>query len=346
VAFNSGATNLHPSGVRGIYVKDLGTGEVLLASTTASGVPANAAAGSLSLSADGTRVAFTTGASNLDPRDPVADEDVYVKDLVSGRLWLASLSTSGELLSGVFGATVAALSADGRRVAFHSDAAGLHRTTPTRIGDVFVRDLETGQLLLASTNDAGVKGDGQSGEPSLSADGTKVAFRSFAANLDPDMTIRGFSSVYLKDLATGDLSLVSRTSSGTPIPGGGFGISLSADATRVAFASMTRLAHPEDTDSVSHIYVKDIATGALFLASTTKSGVKGNGASCPARLAPGGGTVAFARTRPTSIPQTAIRAPTSTPRSSVRRRHPHPLTTPTCRSPRPARRTRCSPASG
>lgn len=293
VAFNSAATNLHPSGVRGVYVKNLQTGEVLLASTTESGVPANAGAGSLSLSADGTRVAFTTGATNLDPRDPVTDEDVYVKDLVTGRLWLASLSASGEKKVSFFGATVASLSADGKRVAFHSDAAGLHPGDPDEIGDVFVRDLETGELLLASTSDTGVKGDDLSGEPSLSVDGTKVAFRSFAANLDPDMTVRGFSSVYLKDLTTGDLSLVSRTSSGAPIPGGGFGISLSADATRIAFASMTYLAHPEDTDSVSDIYVKDLTTGALFLASATKAGVKGNAASYPAALAPGGGTVAF-----------------------------------------------------
>jgi uncharacterized repeat protein (TIGR01451 family) len=293
VAFNSGATNLHPAGVAGVYVKDLPTGAVLLASATAAGVPANAGAGSLAVSADGTRVAFTTGATNLDPRDSVADDDVYVKDLVTGELFLASLSASGEKKVGLFGATIAALSADGKRVAFHSDAAGLHPDDPDETGDVFVRDLTTGQLILASTSDAGVKGDGQSGQPSLSADGTKVAFTSFSANLDPDMTIRGFGSVYLKDLSTGDLSLVSRTSSGAAIPGGGFGISLSADATRIAFASMTRLADPADTDSVSDIYVKDLATGELFLASTTKSGVKGNGASYPAALAPGGSTVAF-----------------------------------------------------
>jgi Tol biopolymer transport system component len=296
------------------------------------------------LSADGTRVAFSTGATNLDPRDPVADVDVYVKDLVTGRLWLASLSASGEKKSGLFGATMASLSADGKRVAFHSDAAGLHPDDPDDVGDVFVRDLNTGQLILASTNDAGVKGDGQSGEPSLSADGTKVAFSSFAANLDPDMTIRGFGSVYLKDLTTGDLSLVSRTSSGAPVPGGGFGISLSADATRIAFASMTSLAHPADTDSVSDIYVKDLATGELFLASTTRSGVKGNAASYPAALARAGAPWRFARTPPTSIRQTAIRAPTSTPRSSAARRRPPPRRT--YRSRRPTRLTPCSPASG
>jgi uncharacterized repeat protein (TIGR01451 family) len=120
-----------------------------------------------------------------------------------------------------------------------------------------------------------------------------VAFASFSANLDPDMTIRGSGSVYLKDLMTGDISLVSRTSSGAPVPGGGFGISMSDDAGRIAFASRTRLADPADTDSVSDIYVKDLATGELFLASTTASGVKGNAASYPAALAPGGSAVAF-----------------------------------------------------
>jgi uncharacterized repeat protein (TIGR01451 family) len=293
VAFSSASTNLHPAGVPGVYVKELRTGAVLLASSTAAGVPADAGGGSLALSADGSRVAFSTTATNLDPRDPVGDDDVYVKDLVSGRLWLASLSAAGEKKAGLFGATVAALSADGKRVAFHSDAAGLHPDDPDETGDVFVRDLESGQLILASNNDAGVKGDGQSGQPSLSADGTKVAFTSFATNLDPDMTVRGSGSVYVKDLVTGDLSLVSRTSAGAPIPGGAFGISLSEDATRIAFASLSSFAHPGDTDSVSDVYVKDLATGALFLASTTAAGVKGNGSSYPAALAPGGSTVAF-----------------------------------------------------
>jgi len=293
VVFNSAATNLHPAGVRGVYVKDLRTGAVLLASTTESGLSANSGSGALALSADGVRVAFSTDATNLDPRDPADDNDVYVKDLVTGRLWLASLSASGEKKVGLFGAAYTALSADGTRVAFSSDAPGLHPDDPGDGSDVFVRDLASGQLTLASTNNAGVKGNAGSGGPSLSADGTRVAFTSFATNLDPDMTISGSGSVYLKDLASGDVSLVSRTSSGAPIPGGGFGISLSADATRIAFASLSSMAHPADTDTVSDIYVKDLLSGALFLASTSTSGVKGNGASYPAALAPGGATVAF-----------------------------------------------------
>lgn len=293
VAFSTGATNLHPSGSPGAYVKDLASGAVLPVSTTAAGVQSNAGAGSLSLSADGARVAFTTTATNLDPRDTVDDYDVYVKDLVTGQLTLVSLSATGEKKLGLFGAPVATISADGRRVAFHSDAAGLTPNDPDETGDVFVRDLGTGQLTLVSTNDAGVKGNAQSNTPSLNADGTKVAFGSFATNLDPDMTISGSGSVYLKDLASGDISLVSRTSTGAPIPGGGFGLSLSDDAARVAFASLSAYAHPADTDTVSDIYVKDIASGALFLASTTKAGVKGNGPSYPASLAPDGRTVGF-----------------------------------------------------
>jgi uncharacterized repeat protein (TIGR01451 family) len=293
VALSTGATNLHPSGSPGAYVKDLVSDQVIPVSTTATGVQANAGAGSLSLSADGTRVAFTTTATNLDPRDPVDDFDAYVKDLVTGQLMLVSLSASGEKKLGLFGAPVATISADGSHVAFHSDAAGLTPNDPDDTGDVFVRELSTGKLTLASTNDAGVKGNAQSNTPALSTDGSKVAFGSFATNLDPDMTISGSGSVYLKDLASGDISLVSRTSAGAPIPGGGFGLSLSADATRVAFASLSAFADPADTDTVSDIYVKDIASGALFLASTTKTGVKGNGPSFPAALAPDGRTVGF-----------------------------------------------------
>lgn len=293
VAFSSGATNLHAAGVPGIYVKDLLTGALLFASTTQDGVPANAGGESLSLSADGTRLAFSTVATNLDPRDPIADSDVYVKDLATGRLWLASVSAAGEKKVGLFGATVASLAADGGSVAFHSDAGGLHPADADQKGDVFVRDLETGELTLASTRDDGVKGDGQSSQPSLSADGTKVAFTSFSTNLDPAVTSSGFSSVYVKDLAGGDLTLASRTAAGGPILGGGFGISLSADASRVAFASLSRLADPGDADTIADVYVKDLATGALFLASTTKTGVKGNGASYPSSLAPGGDVVAF-----------------------------------------------------
>ena len=178
VAFVSDATTLHPAGAPGVYVKNLATGAVELASATLAGTQANGGASAVVLSADGRRAAFVTTATNLDPRDPVDDFDVYVKDLDSGRLTLASVSTTGEKRSGLFGSGAPSLSADGNRVAFSSDAAGLHPADGEETGDVFVRDLQTGQLFLASTGDTGVKGNGQSSAPALSGAGMKVSFVS------------------------------------------------------------------------------------------------------------------------------------------------------------------------
>ena len=53
-------------------------------------------------------------------------------------------------------------------------------------------------LALATTSDAGVKANGASVEASLSADGTKVAFRSVATNLDPGDT-DSRRDIYVKD---------------------------------------------------------------------------------------------------------------------------------------------------
>jgi Tol biopolymer transport system component len=300
VGFVSEATNLHPAGVPGVYVKDLATGAVQLASTTQTGTPANAGASAVVLSDDGRRVAFATTATNLDPRDPVDDFDVYVKDLDSGQLTLASLSATGEKRFGLFGSGAPDMSADGNRVAFSSDAVGLHPADGDQTGDVFVRDLRTGQLLLASTSDAGAKGNGQSSAPSLSADGTKVSFVSYATNLDPAMTVNGLNAIYLKDLASGELSLASRNAAGSLILGGVSAPFMSADATRIAFDSPSWNAHPADADRVADVFVKDLATGHVFLASASTAGVKGNGDSYPAVLSADGSMAAF-RTNATNL---------------------------------------------
>jgi hypothetical protein len=121
----------------------------------------------------------------------------------------------------------------------------------------------------------------------------KVAFNSSATNLDPALTVNGFNALFLKDLVMGDLSLVSRNAPGELILFGVSGPSMSADATRIAFTSPSTNAHPADADSLSDVFVKDLATGHVFLASTSTAGVKGSGDSYPALLAAGGDTVAF-----------------------------------------------------
>jgi len=66
--------------------------------------------------------------------------------------------------------------------------------------DIFIKDLATGAVTRASTGPDG-QGNGNSSRPSLSADGTKVAFSSLASNLVADDR-NGASDIFVKDLST------------------------------------------------------------------------------------------------------------------------------------------------
>src|ERR671923_90925 len=70
-----------------------------------------------------------------------------------------------------------------------------------------------GDITLASTSDTGVKGNAYSSEPILSADGTRVAFWSFATNLDPGDTAWP-ADEYVKDGVAGQLGLVAASDGG------------------------------------------------------------------------------------------------------------------------------------
>jgi Tol biopolymer transport system component len=96
---------------------------------------------------------------------------------------LASTNDSG--VKGNGNSSAPGLSAGGTKVAFSSNATNLDPANTSVVLDVYVKDLRTGNITLASTNDSGVKGNGSSGNPSLSGNGTTVAFTSDASNLTP-----------------------------------------------------------------------------------------------------------------------------------------------------------------
>jgi hypothetical protein len=126
---------------------------------------------------------------------------VCVKDLGTGNVVLASTSDAGSAKANGRSESPS-LSADGTRLAFHSYATNLDPADPDGWNDVFVKDLGTGGITLASTSDVGRKSPTHSRWPSLSADGTSVAFVSGATNFDPGDTRVEYGDVYVKDLST------------------------------------------------------------------------------------------------------------------------------------------------
>lgn len=160
-----------PSGTRTVILHDLSDG-----STTDITAATTADAGELSLAGDGTRIAFATYANELTP-DPDDDvSDVFVHDTTTGETINVTAAGDGD-------SAFPHLSADGRRLAFRSQAGTLDGPTAGR-AHLFVADLDTGTIVnLTPGANRGVGED-----LSLSADGGVVAFSSRATNLtgDPD----------------------------------------------------------------------------------------------------------------------------------------------------------------
>jgi Tol biopolymer transport system component len=293
VAFESRAQNLHPDdtdSIDDVFVKDLTSGEIALASTTAAGVKGNADCDTPVLSGDGTRVAFVTRATNLDPRDTEDDQDIYVKDLSTGELFLASTSDSG--MKANSNSFQVSISKGGRRVAFNSWASNLDPADADDNTDIYVKDIETGEVILASTSARGANSNSGSDYPALSADGERVAFQSLATNLvarDRDLIV----DIYVKDLTSGEIVLASLSEDGNKANGANSHASLSADGTRVAFESLAGNLDPVDRDRFRDIYVKDLVSDDIDVASRSTQGEKGNDHSDRPSLSAGGRRVAY-----------------------------------------------------
>ena len=126
------------------------------------------------ISADGRFVAFSSDATNLVPGDTNGTADVFVRDRQTGTTRRVSVGSGGAQGNGL--SVDPAISADGRFVAFASDATNLVPGDTNGADDVFVRDRQTGTTRRVSVGSGGAQGDRVSFDPAISADGRFVAF--------------------------------------------------------------------------------------------------------------------------------------------------------------------------
>jgi len=149
-----------------------------------------------SLSADGRYVAFQSLSASLVANDQNQLYDAFVHDRVTGITERVSVDSSGAESDGNSYRPV--LSADGRFVAFVSNATNLDPNDQYRQADVFVRDRLNGTTELVSLGTFGNQADDASGPPAISADGRFVAFECLAKNLDPT-DLNGNGIIHLKN---------------------------------------------------------------------------------------------------------------------------------------------------
>lgn len=261
-----------------------------LASIGTTGQAANSGSTYASMSGDGRLVAFFSTATNLVGTDTNFANDIFVRDLVSGQTVRVSTNSAGAEANG--GSSEASLSMNGRHVVFYSIASNLVSGDTNGVGDLFVKDLLTGQTTRASTSSAGEQANASCLDATISADGQFVLFTSSASNLVSGDT-NGFGDVFLKDLQNGNTMLLSRSAAGGATDGSSGNTAISADGRVVAFDSSATNVVSGDTNGASDIFVRNLATGALQRASTDASGAQGNGSSISASLSADGRYVCF-----------------------------------------------------
>jgi Tol biopolymer transport system component len=209
VLFSSVATNLVAGDTNlesDEFVHDRESGQTVRVSVDSAGGEGNGASRFGSISADGRFIAFTSVASNLVANDTNGVGDVFVHDRLTGQTERVSLSSLGAQGNNHCG--LASISADGRWVAFETEATNLVAEDENGTLDILVRDRAAGLTTRASVDSQGVQANLHSLDPQISGSGRFVAFTSWATNLigaDKNQV----EDVFLHDLKTGRTSRVS-----------------------------------------------------------------------------------------------------------------------------------------
>ncbi len=141
VAFQSAATNLVAGDANSfddVFLRDLAAGATTRVSAAGNGADSDGASRKARLSADGRFIAYESLATNLDAGDTNPEWDVLVFDRLSGVTRAASLDGASAFGDG--SSNGAAISGDGRFVAFHSYASNLVAGDANNTRDVFLRD--------------------------------------------------------------------------------------------------------------------------------------------------------------------------------------------------------------
>lgn len=294
-------------------------------SANAAGMEGNGASGVLNtppdVTNDGSLVAYTSDATNLEVppvlagtmhgpralRDPnvtppgpglVATDtngapDIFVYDAATGVTRRESVDSLGHEADGA--SRNASVSGNGRSIVFESDAHSLDVADTNNVSDIYLRDLISGKTTRVSVSSAGGPANGASSRPSISDDGSFVAFSSLATNLvarAPDTN--DASDVFVRDIARGTTTLVSAVLGGGASDGPSSAAQISGDGRTVTFQSDARnfIIIPVDSNAVTDIFSWSRKSAQIVRVSALP-GMEANGPSTEPSISSDGLTIAF-----------------------------------------------------
>jgi Tol biopolymer transport system component len=277
-------------------------GNTVRVSVASDGTQSNHDSYNPSISADGRFVAFESEATNLVSGDTNNFRDIFVHDRQTGQTTRVSVASDGTQSNQH--SYNPSISADGRYVAFESEATNLVSGDTNNHRDIFVHDRQTGQTTRVSVASGGAQANDFSSNPSISADGRYVAFISVANNLvggntepPPNNPASGDTGVdhdvFVHDRQTGATTLVSVAMDGSEGNGDSEEVSISADGRYVAFMSWASNLVSGDTNNLSDIFVRDLQTNQTTRVSVASDGTQANNFSFEPSISADGRYVAF-----------------------------------------------------
>lgn len=239
-----------------IFLRNLATGEVTRLSVTADGVRGNHDSVVPVFLPGGRRVAFLSDSDNLVAGDTNGARDIFIKDLSTGVITRVSTQSDGSQLTmpeffSTSGISAPAFSPDGTKMVFTWEIAG---------AVVYMKDLVTGALTIEVP--ASFSEGPNMPRAHFSSDGTKLIYRQYLPG-------HSEAGIYIKDLATGTVTLVSTNSAGVAANGSSSDADLSADGTLVAFVSS---ADNLVAGQRGGLFIKNLITGEVTLVASGGTG--------------------------------------------------------------------------
>lgn len=207
----------------------------------------------------------------------------------SGAITRISTNSSGQQADG--DSYMHNASADGRYVLMSSTAGNLVDGDSNRWYDLFVKDLQTGQITLVNRTNSQTISNGYSYDGRISADGSKVVFITEASNL-VDGDTNGMLDVFVKDLSSGAITRLGQPLSGQ-LDGYVQNVSFSPDGQWIVYQTDSTNLVAGDTDIGGDVFMQSLQTGEIRRISQTLTGEGGNNQSTDARFSADGRYIIF-----------------------------------------------------
>ncbi|MCH8805675.1 MAG: PD40 domain-containing protein [Planctomycetes bacterium] len=247
----------------GVFDEGNGITEWIDRGTDGFGIVAGAGGWTPEISADGRYVAFVGGLNAVLPTGRrTFSFSIFMHDRLEQRTWLASVGPNGEHPDRH--CYNPAISADGRYVAFDTTSSTLVERDTNFTRDVFVHDNVTGVTERVSVTWRGAQTLAHSYEPSLSADGRFVAYRSQEVTLVPGDT-NTWADVFVYDRWSGRVMRASLGHQGQQPLLWSNSPAISADGRQVVFESFADNLVPGDTNQAPDVFVRDLGPCVDFV---------------------------------------------------------------------------------